>query len=236
MSNIASLLTADRPVTWLFAGDSITHGAVHTLGWRDYTELFDERLYELGRAEDIVINSAVSGWNVGLLHSRIEDRVLRFKPDAVFIMYGTNDAVAGLDGIDGFHRAYGDAIARIRDAGIEHIVVQTTLPMMPLDAEAFTDLTDQPDAAARERSISALRMRMENIPVYVEATREIAARHDVTFIDHWPVWTSAGTVIGHLTEGAFHPDEYGHRLIAHTIFRELGMWDLDSRVCRLSVP
>ena len=37
MKDVKELLNEDRPVTWLSAGDSITHGAVHTLGWRDYT-------------------------------------------------------------------------------------------------------------------------------------------------------------------------------------------------------
>ena len=72
--------------------------------------------------------------------SRLEDRVLRSHPDAVFLMFGTNDAVAGPGGIEAFERAYGEAIARMRDAGITRIVIQTTLPTMPLDAARFTHL------------------------------------------------------------------------------------------------
>ena len=57
-------MAQDRPLKWLFYGDSITHGAVHTFGWRDYTQLFAERIRaELGRNMDVVINTAISGHN-----------------------------------------------------------------------------------------------------------------------------------------------------------------------------
>ena len=53
------------PLRWVFTGDSITHGAVHTYGWRDYTELFSERLrYEMGRRRDMVIKTGISGWTI----------------------------------------------------------------------------------------------------------------------------------------------------------------------------
>ena len=55
MEQVKELLRGEYPVKWLFYGDSITHGALHTFGWRDYTELFAERLrFELGRTMDTV--------------------------------------------------------------------------------------------------------------------------------------------------------------------------------------
>ena len=30
--------------TWVFYGDSITHGAAHTHGWRSFPEIFQERV------------------------------------------------------------------------------------------------------------------------------------------------------------------------------------------------
>lgn len=56
MERIKKLLRSDDPLTWVFYGDSITHGLSHTFGHRDYAELFAERVrYELGRAMDIII-------------------------------------------------------------------------------------------------------------------------------------------------------------------------------------
>ena len=44
MQAIQKLIRSAEPVKWLFYGDSITHGAVHTFGARDYTEHFTERV------------------------------------------------------------------------------------------------------------------------------------------------------------------------------------------------
>jgi hypothetical protein len=50
---VRALLTGTEPVTWLFTGDSITHGALHTMGWRSYPEHFAERVrWELRRMRD----------------------------------------------------------------------------------------------------------------------------------------------------------------------------------------
>lgn len=46
----------------------------------------------------------------------------------------------------------------------------------------------------------------------------------------------AGGCRGQLLDEDFHPNEFGHRLIAHTLFKACGMWDEASWTCRLSVP
>ena len=39
--------------TWVFFGDSITHGALHTYGWRSFPEIFEERLrFEMNHVMD----------------------------------------------------------------------------------------------------------------------------------------------------------------------------------------
>jgi len=37
MLQARSFLGSDKPAVWLFVGDSITQGALHTFGLRDYT-------------------------------------------------------------------------------------------------------------------------------------------------------------------------------------------------------
>src|SRR5262245_38050003 len=55
IAGIKQLLARPEPVTWVFTGDSITHGALHTRGWRSYPEHFAERVrWELKRMRDIV--------------------------------------------------------------------------------------------------------------------------------------------------------------------------------------
>ena len=239
MSNhveLTPLLTRDEPVTWLFAGDSITQGAVHTRGWRDYTQLFKERLGEMGRSEDLVLNTAVGGWSTATLEPRLGERVLRHRPDAVFLMFGTNDSAQGIDGLDAFAERYRHLLERIRAGGIEYLVVQTTIPMMPVDAEKTNAMTDWPDEELRQRKLHGLRQRLLCLEDYAARTREVAAACGVPLVDHWQPWLDTAGRRAQLLDGGFHPNEYGHRLIAQTLFRACGMWDDTSWMCRLFIP
>ena len=70
-------LPLDEPLRWVFAGDSITHGALHTMGWRDYTELFSERLrHELKRPRDCVVKTGVLLFLAELLRLRLPELAL----------------------------------------------------------------------------------------------------------------------------------------------------------------
>ena len=61
MTRVQALLEDGRSLTWLFYGDSITPVALHTVGWRDYTELFAERIrFEMGRVNDAIINTGIA--------------------------------------------------------------------------------------------------------------------------------------------------------------------------------
>lgn len=44
MERVRQLLQSEQPVKWLFYGDSITHGALHTFGYRDYARLLYDEL------------------------------------------------------------------------------------------------------------------------------------------------------------------------------------------------
>ena len=53
---------ASAPWTWVFYGDSITHGAAHTHGFRAFPEIFAERVrWEMRFLYDAVINTGISG-------------------------------------------------------------------------------------------------------------------------------------------------------------------------------
>lgn len=81
-----------KPLTWMFMGDSITHGAAHTLGYDGIAQIFEKYLKDdLGRTDDIVINTAVSGATALETITRIEERLNKYTPDIVSIMIGTND-------------------------------------------------------------------------------------------------------------------------------------------------
>src|SRR5512133_1528760 len=68
-----------RPRTWVLTGDSITHGAKHTAGSRSYVEHFAERLrWEMGRGQDVVINTGLSGDRADGLLRNFDWRIARF--------------------------------------------------------------------------------------------------------------------------------------------------------------
>jgi hypothetical protein len=81
---LPSLQQSSSPRTWLFYGDSITHGVLHTAGARCFSEHFTERLrFELERPDDVVLNTACYGHNTRQMLSHFPLRVARFKPDVV---------------------------------------------------------------------------------------------------------------------------------------------------------
>src|SRR5262245_43171096 len=87
IAGVKELLGRKEPLTWVFTGDSITHGALHTKGWRSYPEHFAERVrWELKRMRDIVVNTGISGDRAQGLLPDIDWRVLHLKPDVVSVM------------------------------------------------------------------------------------------------------------------------------------------------------
>jgi lysophospholipase L1-like esterase len=209
-TRITALLKRPEPVTWVFAGDSITHGALHTYGGRDYTEHFSERLrFEMMRGRDVVIKTGISGWALANFLPDIEWSCLRHRPDVVSINFGLNDCRGGAAGVARFREDYRAVLARLRAADAA-IVLHTPNGVLPADE-----------------------MRTANMPPYLDAIRELASEADCVLVDHWAQWK--GCISYWLSDPA-HPTDLGHRAMAHTLLRELGMWDDKSEVCRLFVP
>ena len=149
----ALLADESRSLTWVFTGDSITHGAKHTHGSRSYVEHFAERVrYELGRGQDVVINTGLSGDKADGLLQHFESRVARFKPDVVSIMIGMNDCMRGLDKREEFRNNLRQLVTRTRALG--------AVPML------HTQNTVEP-SAAKERG---------DLPAYARLVAEVARK------------------------------------------------------------
>jgi lysophospholipase L1-like esterase len=202
-------ILAGPPVTWVLIGDSITQGVVHTHGRRSYAELFAERVRgELGRLGDAVVNTAVSGSTSEDLLPEFHWRAGRFAPDVVLAMYGTNDAVEGLDGVPGYRYRIDQIVQRSRDLGAI-VVLQTPPPVQPGDG--------------RDADVVA---------AYAEAVRGVAADLGVLLVDHHRHWSRAaeGDVIDHWFDDPVHPSAAGHVELALTLFRALGIDDPSSAI------
>jgi lysophospholipase L1-like esterase len=214
---IAALL-ADKEsrVKWLFTGDSITHGALHTFGYRDYPEHFDERVrYELRRPLDYVLKTGTNGWRITNIKAELQWNVLQFSPNVVSLNFGMNDCTAGMSNLERFRADYLHVVRTIRDQTNAALILHTP---NAIEASAVG--------------------RAETLPAYAQAVREIAGEVGAVLVDHFAYWESnreRGAVTYWLSD-PIHPNEYGHRVIAHTLLRELGLWDETSAVCRLFVP
>lgn len=214
MDKVKALLTGDEPVKWLFYGDSITHGALHTWGHRDYTQLFAERVrFELSRTMDIVLNTAISGNTTPALLNSYDWRVKQFNPHVVFVMIGMNDCSSNNDITPAQFTVNLETLAdRLEDLGAL-AVFQTTCPILPGSA---------PD-------------REPHFHDFMDAVRSVARQRSIPIVDHTHYWSQHADNHYYWMNNAFHPNECGHRAFANLLFEALGIFDLKSPTCRLFV-
>lgn len=216
VADLRRRMAAEEPMTWTFIGDSVTAAGWHTFGHRGYAELFNERLREMWRRSDIVVNAGHSGWQVERLQSDLHRIALRFRPDVTVIGIGINDTKKGADGVEAFKEGYRDVVIRLRAAGVGFVISQTPNGTLPTAPDHVVD----------------------HLVAYAEATRELSAELGTILVDHHRVWseTSEASWYHWLGHGC-HPNAAGHRVLARELCRALGLWDPGrSRTCRLSIP
>lgn len=191
-------LTGPAPVDWLFTGDSIVAAAKWTGVHRGYADLFAERVrYWLGRRDDTVLNTAVSGWRVPRLRDALETSVLRHAPHVAIIGLGSNDANDGPDGRAAFVREYTDVVRRIQATGTD-VVLQTPPTVAPTQAQA------------------------PHLDAYADAVREVAADTGSHLVDHHKTWTADGDEALALLVDGLHPGPEGHQKLARDLLTSLG--------------
>ncbi|HLO82319.1 MAG TPA: SGNH/GDSL hydrolase family protein [Chitinophagaceae bacterium] len=208
---IKALLTAKDPLKWVFAGDSITQGAKHTMGYRSYPEIFAERVrWEMKRVRDVVINTAISGNTSADILKDYEWRVAQFAPAVVFIMIGTNDASVKKEiSTDRFRNNIEELVSRVRQAG--------GIPVLQTPNIIITE-----KATGRER-----------LKDYVPILREVSAAKNTLLVDHWAYWTEKAKqtpdeVYGKWMSDELHPNGHGHDEIAKLLFKKLEIFDAGS--------
>ncbi|MCT1477436.1 SGNH/GDSL hydrolase family protein [Microbacterium sp. p3-SID336] len=209
---LRGLLASGAPLTWVCTGDSITHGLIHTRGARNYVDHLHELIRgDLGRIQDTVINTAITGWRADLILDDFERRVTRWQPDVVTLLIGTNDCTTQwLDPVievPAFAQSITEFVRRVRALGAVP-VLQTPPP---------ADLAHAPDRA--------------RLGEFAQAVRDVAARDDAVLIDQHAAFSafSAGTGPGNegvpwgLLDDAFHPSAAGHALLALNLAEGLGL-------------
>ncbi len=216
LTRLQTLLKDPTPINWVFAGDSITHGAFHTFGQRDYTEHFTERLrYEIGRRLDCVIKTGISGWKITDIQKHLQRVILDFKPQVVSINIGVNDSKLGPapENIRTFETAYRDVLDKT-NAALNNPVLIIHVPQ-PI----YEDNTP----------------RLQTLPLLTPIIRTLAQDYNAILVDHDTEWRK--NTFTYWLNDALHPNYHGHRKMAHTLLKALDLYDIEkSYVCKLDVP
>lgn len=190
-----------HPITWLFVGDSITHGCRHTAGARNYVEHVNETIrHEAGRSRDVLINTGISGWRVADLLEGFDFYAARFRPDIVLLMLGTNDSTGGFEGLARYRRGLSEIVDRFVDGGAQ-VVLQVPPP-----------LREAPSGR-------------DHVEDYRDVVRELARSRALLLVDHDRDWADAPPQggIDALLNDDIHPNAAGHRRMADAVLAALGI-------------
>lgn len=213
LEKIKALLQKKEPNVWLFTGDSITHGAKHTKGFRSYPEIFEERMrWELARTRDWVINTGISSQTIKLILSDFEWRVSKFNPSVVSIMIGTNDCSKADIPTNVFETELTRFVGKVRELN--------AIPVLHTPNPIILEM-------AGER---------KTLPAYVEVVRKVAEKEQTILVDNDAYWTNRhkrfmNNIYKQWLNDFLHPNEIGHQQIARLMFRTLDIFDAEHPTC-----
>jgi len=209
LTRLRTLLNDPAPLNWVFTGDSITHGLFHTHGDRNYVDHMHELIRgDLARVQDVVINTAISGWRLVQLLDDFDRRVATWHPHIVTLMIGTNDcsdaSVFPVIEPAEFAASATEFVARVRETGA--IPVLMTQPAV-----------DPRHAPERAR-----------IADFAQAIRDVAAAEETILVDPFARFAAMGEgrvngIPWGLMNDPFHPGATGHALLALTVADTLGL-------------
>ena len=205
--DIADLVGGEEPLTWLFMGDSITHGAAYTFGYDSISQIFEKFVKDdLGRTDDTVINTAVSSADTSDTLDEIHSRLNRYQPDVVSIMIGTNDSANHIPvTVDQYKTNLRAIIAAIQAKGAK-VILRTPVVTKSTDSSRNT------------------------LGSYVAAMREVAAEYDdVIFVEQYSNMEEAFTAAPYMKNLLFnsgdilHPTTEGQTWMMHRFLEATGL-------------
>lgn len=207
------IASKEKPLKWIFTGDSITQGAKHTLGYRSYPEIFSERIrFEMDRERDVVINTAISGNAAENILADFQWRIGQFKPQIISLMIGTNDA-----------------------ATVRNISVQAFRDNLRTLIKKFRNLDAIPILQTPNTIDFNEKSGMERLTLaqYVDEIREVANECGVILVDNWKYWedNKQRIIDEKWRTDPLHPNGRGHLEIARLLFRRLSIFDNTSFTC-----
>lgn len=197
------LQTGDRLVIATF-GDSITWPCFHTDFRQNYiTFTVDALRKEFPKANVEIVHAGNMGTAArGLANERFERHVLSHRPDAVVLMFGMNDCLAGEAGLDSFDRSLTALVEMARKQGA-----------VPIIATQNEILYESRDGRPRR-----------DLALYMNRALQVAAREQVPAADCFSAWKPLLDRPAELSPRLndwIHPNLAGHRLMAKSVLQAL---------------
>lgn len=241
---IEELLDSETALTWVFTGDSITHNANWTQGMNSYSEWFEQYLYDTGRRDDSVILTAWGGSETYDFQTQetenstkgtdndifngqgsradagmgLEQMVLKYNPDVVFIKLGMND---GNKDQETFEKYYNQMLDDIYASGAENGKKPKIVILSPTPHSGETIYSKE-----EEDKDSSYRFR--------NYLKGIAEERGVLFCDLATAFMEEALALGadysHTffsdpSDGAIHPNAAGQYFLFRTLSKTLGIYD-----------
>jgi len=206
---IKKIMEGSAPSVWVFTGNSITQGAKHTHGFRSYCEIFSERIrWEMGRFDDTVINTAISGHTTSNILGDFEWRIGQFHPNVVVLMLGTNDAATTNNiSVSQFSNNVLQLITEVRKIGAVPLLMSPNPIIVGKAMERF------------------------RLSEYVSESKVVAKNAGAIFVDNWTLWNTdlqlkyQGEIFKLLLNDPLHPNGLGHQELAYALFKALSIFD-----------
>lgn len=192
---LQSLFRSSKPFKWLFAGDSITHGCLHTKDYPRFSEIFE---FYLGasplRRKDLVFNTGVSGATTAECRCYENEWLYSLKADVAFICFGMNDANNDEITLEMYENNLRRFIKILREQG--------TLPVL-----------QTPQLSARRKLTDE----------YNDVIRQIAEKEEVLLVDLDEYWKSHRKDVRGMMNDPIHPNRYGHLQWIRLLIKALGL-------------
>ncbi len=217
---------ADRPVTIVMLGDSITKGVrTGVTAEQTFAAIAERGLQQAGGAARVV-NVGIGGERTDQALKRLEQAIKLandIQPDVVTVMYGTNDSY-----VDKGATTSRITVEEYR-SNLQRIVVEL------LDRGILPVLMTEPRWSERASANGIGENPNVRLEPFVVACRETATKWRVPLIDHFAAWTDAqkaGTDLHTWTTDGCHPNPTGHEKLAELmlpILKQAVVHDLKTR-------
>lgn len=247
----------DRSLTWVFAGDSITHNATWTGAMNGYSEWFEQYLYDIGRGDDSVVLTAWGGANTYDFQTKentpnnssgkygvyadpgkgIENMITKYNPDVIFIKLGMNDRAKATANVGKYYKQMLESIdEQMSASGKKPKIV--LLSSTPVSEETWYDNQYHGDTYVDSQQARGSVRRSKII------YEEIANQKGLEFIDLEQAFLEEEVRLGTDYSRIFfyesysgapgiHPSAAGQYYIFKTICKELDIYKEDMPIFQL---